>query len=180
VALRNPEDPTEIRTILAAKIRVMGRDQKATFILNPAELLGGRASGKLEVQVEDEHAGASDWIPLPDTFLELPDIGTVQADAAGFQLTGQSLDQIEAVAAVKEGPWENAAVSIEDGREVARLATPLKGNICYIKLFGWADLVLSVTFPPPEPKPVPPVPPAAKPATAQVPAPEAAPPPRKD
>jgi hypothetical protein len=178
VAIRNPEDPTEIRTILPAKIRVMGRDQKATFILSPTELLGGRAAGKLELQVEDEHAGASDWIPLPDTFLELPNIGAVQSEAAGFQLTGQSLDQIEAVAPTRDGPWENAAVSIEDGREVARLATPLNGNICYIKLFGWSDLVLSVKFPqplPPAPKAVAeskPVP--EKPATPVAPAPPVA------
>ncbi|MDR3673087.1 MAG: hypothetical protein P4L36_19740 [Holophaga sp.] len=174
VAIRNPEDPSEIRTILPSKIRVMGRDQKATFILNPAELLGGRASGKLEVQVEDDRAGASDWIPLPDTFLELPNIGAIQTEATGFQLTGQSLDQIEAVAPAKDGPWENTAVTIEEGREVARLNTPLNGNTCYIKLFGWSDLVLSVKLPPPapptpkplptEPKPALPAPAASRPA----------------
>ena len=159
VAVRNAEDPTEIRTILPAKIRVMGRDQKATFILNPAELLGGRASGKLEIQVEDDRAGASDWIPLLPTFLELPNIGAVETEAAGFQLTGQSLDQIEVVAVSREGPWENAAVSIEDGREVARMATALKGDTCFVKLFGWPDLMLAVKVPPPRPAPKNPAPP---------------------
>jgi hypothetical protein len=170
VAVRNAEDPTEIRTILPAKIRVMGRDQKAAFILNPADLLGGRASGRLEIQVEDDRAGASDWIPLGPTFLELPSIAAVETEAAGFQLTGQSLDQIEAVAPSLEGPWESVAVSIEDGREVARMTTPLKGDACFVKLFGWPDLVLTVKVPPPQPahpgtppgpKPDPVLPPAA-------------------
>lgn len=40
VAIRNADDPSEIRTILPGKIRVMGREQKAAFIFNPQELLG--------------------------------------------------------------------------------------------------------------------------------------------
>jgi hypothetical protein len=168
VAVRNAEDPSEVRTILPAKIRVMGRDQKAAFILNPAELLGGRAAGRLEIRVEDDLAGAGDWLPLPATFLEMPSIGAVQAEPGGFQLTGQSLDPIEAVAPAREGPWENASVAIEDGREVARLATPLAGDTCYIKLFGWPDLVLTVKFPP--------QPAAPRPVVAQAPPPQPAPP----
>jgi hypothetical protein len=182
-----------VRTIPPAKIRVMGREQKAAFAFNPVELLGGRAAGRLEVQVQDDRAGASDWLPLPATFLELPSIGAVQAEPGGFQLTGPSLDPIEAVAPAREGPWENTAVAIEDGREVARLATPLAGDTCYLKLFGWPDLVLEVKFPPsaarpaavqppprPAPSPVPPPPappmpgPARKPSPAPQPEPAAA------
>ena len=165
IALRNPEDPLTIRTILPAKIRVMGRDQKATFIINPAALLGGMADGKLELQVQDDHAGTGDWLPLPPTFLELPTIGAVQLETTGFRLTGESLDQIEAVAANQGGPWEKTSISIEEGREVAKSTLPLAGDTCFLKLFGWDDLVLTVKFPvlpskpkamaslpPPEPK----------------------------
>jgi hypothetical protein len=147
LAIRNTEDPTEIRTILPAKIRVMGRNQKATFAFNPAELLGGRAAGKLELQVEDDHAGASDWLPLPATFLDLPVIGAVQPENAGVRLTGQSLDQIEAMAATAEGPWEKTTVTIQGGREVAELTAPVIGDRCFLKLFGWSDLVLAVKVP---------------------------------
>jgi hypothetical protein len=157
VAIRNPEDPTEIRTVLPAKIRVMGRNQKATFILDPADLLGVRAAGILELQVQDDHAGAGDWTPIPATFLDLPAIGAIQAEPAGFRLTGQSLDQIEAVASSPAGPWAKTAVTIEGGREVVTQATPLTGDSCYLRLFGWTDLVLAVKIPrpSPEPKPVP-------------------------
>ncbi len=161
VAIRNADEPAEVRTILPAKIRVMGRSQKATFTFNPAELLGGRAAGVLELQVQDDKAGAGDWLALPATFLELPAIGAIQVDAHGFRLTGQSLDQIEAVAATPAGPWEKASVTIEAGREVARMATPLTSDTCYIRLFGWTDLVLAVKVPSPPPGP--------KPALAAVP-----------
>ena len=147
IALRNPEDPLTIRTILPAKIRVMGRDQKATFIINPAALLGGMAEGKLEIQVQDDHAGTGDWLTLPPTFLELPTIGGVELETTGFRLTGESLDQIEAVAANPGGPWEKTAISIEQGREVAKSTLPLAGDTCFLRLFGWDDLVLTVKFP---------------------------------
>ncbi len=124
VLIRNADDPSEIRTIPPAKIRIMGRNQKATFSLVPAELLGGRAEGKLEIQVQDEHAGPSDWTALPPTFLELPTISAIRAEDTGFRLTGQSLDQIEALAAAPDGPWEKAAVTIEGGREKAELVAP--------------------------------------------------------
>jgi len=164
-ALRNPEEPTEIRVIGAAKIRVMGHNRKAAFTFIPSELLGGRASGKLEVQVQDDHAGSSDWVALPATFLDLPVIGAVQAIATGFQLTGTSLDQIEAVAPSREGPWEKAALTIEDGREVAGFTTPLKGDTCFLQLFGWEDLAVAVKFPHL------PAPPAQAPKSAAVPLP---------
>jgi hypothetical protein len=170
VAFRNADDPTETRTILPAKIRVMGRDEKATFTLNPADLLGGRAAGKLELQVQDDHAGASDWLALPATFLELPVIAAVQAEPAGFRLTGQSLDQIEAVATSPEGPWQKTAITIQGGREVAELAVPLTRSACYLKLFGWSDLALAVQFPPaPAPAKGDPAPvvPAQTPAAAE-------------
>jgi len=174
VAIRNADDPSEIRTILPGKIRVMGRSQKASFTLNPAELLGGRAAGKLELQVQDDHAGPSDWMPLPPTFLELPTIGAIQVEPAGFHLSGQSLDQIEALAASPDGPWEKTTVTIEEGHEVAELAAPLTSSTCFIRLFGWPDLPLSVKLPAPPatprpaPKPdaapPPPAPPVANPA----------------
>jgi len=155
-ALRNPEEPNEIRVIAASKIRVMGHNRKATFTFIPSELLGGRASGKLEIQVQDDHAGPSDWYPLPATFMDLPAIGAVQETATGFRLTGTSLDQIEAVAPSPEGPWQKAGLTIEDGREVAEFNTPLTGNKCFLRLFGWDDLAVAVTFPPlpPAPKPI--------------------------
>jgi hypothetical protein len=148
VAIRNADEPAEVRTILPAKIRVMGRSQKATFTFNPAELLGGRAAGVLELQVQDDKAGAGDWLALPATFLELPAIGAIQVDAHGFRLTGQSLDQIEAVAAAPGGPWEPSRIAIEAGHEVASIAAPLTGAACYLKLFGWSDLVLTLKVPP--------------------------------
>jgi hypothetical protein len=154
-ALRNPEEPTEIRVISASKIRVMGHNRKATFTFTPSELLGGRASGKLELQVQDDHAGPSDWLALPATFLDLPAIGAVQQTATGFRLTGTSLDQIEAVAPSRDGPWEKAGLTIEDGREVAEFKTPLTGNTCFLRLFGWDDLAVAVTFPPPLKPPTP-------------------------
>jgi hypothetical protein len=175
VAIRNVEDPSEVRTILPAKIRVMGRNQKATFTLNPAELLGGRASGKLELQVQDDHAGPSDWMPLPPIFMELPTIGAIQAVPAGFRLSGQSLDQIEALAASLDGPWEKTSVTIEEGHEVAMLAAPPTSSTCFIRLFGWPDLPLSVKLPappaanPPSGPPVPPPPPAATRPESQAP-----------
>jgi hypothetical protein len=171
IALRNPEDPLTIRTILPAKIRVMGRDQKATFMFNPAALLGGMADGKLELQVQDDHAGTGDWIPLPPTFLELPTIGAVQMEAAGFRLTGESLDQIEAVAANPGGPWEKTSISIEEGREVTQSSLPLVGDTCFLKLFGWDDLVLTVKFPalPAKPGATPSLLPSAPPASQALP-----------
>jgi len=147
-AIRNAEEPSEIRVIAASRIRVMGHNQKATFTFTPSDLMGGRASGRLEVQVQDDHAGASDWCALPATFLDLPAIGAVQGTAAGFRLIGRSLDQIEAVAPAREGPWEKAGITIEDGREVAGFTTRPAGNTCYLRLFGWDDLALAVTFPP--------------------------------
>ncbi len=178
-ALRNPEEPTEIRVIAPAKIRVMGHNRKATFTFTPSELLGGRASGKLEIQVQDDHAGASDWVALPATFLDLPAIGSVQGTATGFRLTGTSLDQIEAVAPAREGPWEKAGLTIEDGREVAEFKTPLAGNTCFLRLFGWDDLAVAVTFPPlipavaqapkPVPGPLPPPSPAVEAVTPPIP-----------
>ena len=163
VGIRNAEDPTAIRTLPATKMRIMGRNEKATFILSPMDLLGGRAAGKLELQIQDDHAGASDWYPLPTTFLELPTIAAVQAGPLGFQILGQSLDQIEAVAPDPGGPWEQAQIAIEAGREVARIDTPLTGATCYIKLLGWADLVLTLKVPP---VPAGVVPPATAPAMA--------------
>jgi hypothetical protein len=155
-AIRNADDPAEVRTIPASKIRVIGRSQKATFILNPNDLLGGRAAGKLEIQVQDEHAGASDWHPLPATFLDLPVISEVQATPSGAKLVGPSLDPIEAVASTQVGPWEKAEITLEGGREVAELTTHLAGNTCYLRLIGLTDLVLSVKFPP-QPQAPPPV-----------------------
>lgn len=148
VGIRNADDPTAIRTLPAAKIHIMGRNEKATFTLSPTDLLGGRAAGKLELQVQDDHAGASDWYPLPTTFLELPTIAAVQAVPDGFRIEGQSLDQIEAVAAAPGGPWEPSRIAIEAGHEVASIAAPLTGAACYLKLFGWSDLVLTLKVPP--------------------------------
>ncbi len=153
-ALRNAGDAGVVRVVPAARIRMMGNNQKATFVLNPTELLGGRAAGRLELQVLDDAAGASDWIPFPVTFLDLPTITSVQAAPPGLRLAGPSLDQLEAVAARPEGPWEPASVRIEEGRETLKVASPPEGNACYLKVFGWPDLVLTLKFPPlkaPEP-----------------------------
>ena len=148
----------------------MGRDRKATFMLNPADLLGGMADGRIELQVQDDHAGTGDWMLLPPTFLELPTIGAVQPESAGFRLSGQSLDQIEAVAASPEGPWEKTSITIQEGREVAQSTLPLSGDSCYLKLFGWDDLVLTVKFPvlPPRPITTPSLPPHTVPGPPEV------------
>jgi hypothetical protein len=165
-AIRNADDPSVVRTIPAAKIRVIGRNQKATFTFSPNDLLGGRSAGKLEIQVQDEHAGASDWHPLPATFLDLPVVSAVQAIPSGARLVGPSLDPIEAVATAPAGPWEKADITLEGGREVMDLTTRLAGDTCYLRLIGWADLVLAVTFPPPPPPPAPVPAPEVKPAVA--------------
>jgi hypothetical protein len=185
-AIRNAEEPTEVRLIGPGKIRVMGNNQKATFTFNPSELLGGRASGRLEVQVQDDHAGASDWLPLPATFVDLPTVAAIQITPAGYRLTGPALDQIEAVAPAPGGPWEKVGITIEEGREVVNLATQLPGGQCFLRLFGWADLVLTAKFPfPPTaptnssqsaapmatPKDTAPIPGVAKPEPVQVAAP---------
>jgi hypothetical protein len=148
IALRNAEEPTEIRQVPASKIRVVGNNQKAMFTVLPADLLGGRASGKLEAQVEDDHAGASVWLPLPATFLDLPVIAAVQGAAAGVRLIGPALDSIEAVAAAPGGPWEKVSVIVEEGHETMNLVTPLSGGRCYLRVFGWPELVLALNFPP--------------------------------
>jgi hypothetical protein len=149
MAIRNAEEPSEIRLLLPGKLRIMGNNQKCSFTLTPSELLGGRASGKLEVQIQDDHAGPSDWVPLPATFLDLPTIIAVQAAGPGLRLAGPSLDQIEAVAPSPAGPWEKARIDIEEGHEVLTLNAPGAGGLCYLRLFGWEELVLSVKLPPP-------------------------------
>ena len=142
----------------------MGNNQKATFTFIPTDLLGGRASGKLEVQVQDDHAGTSDWLPLPATFLDLPVISAYQEAPPGGRLTGPSLDAIEAVAPAPEGPWEQPAVQVEEGHEIMTLTTPLVGNTCYLKVFGWPDLVLAMHLPVvPAPVKLPAPPPLATP-----------------
>jgi hypothetical protein len=177
VALRNAEDPSVTRAIQSGNIHVLGHDQKAAFAVTPSELLGGMASGRLEVQVQDDHAGASDWMPLPTTFLDLPAIGSVQGTVTGFRLTGASLDLIEAVAASPAGPWERAAIAIEDGREVAEFTLHLTDNKCYLKLYGWEEVPLALSFPgsaaarPDLPAVVPPVPAVASGVPVAVPGP---------
>ncbi|NTV73192.1 MAG: hypothetical protein HGA66_03180 [Holophaga sp.] len=146
-AIRNTDEPKEIRAIPQARIKVMGNNLKATFTFTPAELLGGRAAGRLEVQVVDDHCGASDWLPLPATFLDLPTIASVQRTTAGTRLTGPSLDAIEALAPSPAGPWEKARVAIEEGRESIDLAAPFQGGHGYLRVFGWPDLVLTLKFP---------------------------------
>jgi hypothetical protein len=83
-AVRNADEPAETRVIPGNRIRVMGNSQKATFPIIPADLLGGRAYGKPEVQLQDDHAGASDWLPLPATFLDLPVVVAVQDPLIGL------------------------------------------------------------------------------------------------
>ena len=87
-------------------------------------------------------------MPLPATFLELPTISAVQAAGTGFRLVGPSLDQIEGVATSPDGPWEKASISIEEGHEVLSLGAPMTGSACFLRLFGWPDLVLAVKWPP--------------------------------
>jgi len=147
LAVRNADEPAEVRTLPPAKVRILGRSQKATFTLNPSELLGGRAAGKLELQIQDDRSGTSEWVPLPATFLDLPSIGAIRRQGPGLRLSGQSLDQIESVAASPAGPWSKTTVTIENGHEVAQLDLPLAGDTCYLRLFGWSDLVLSVKVP---------------------------------
>jgi hypothetical protein len=145
--VRNAEEPAEVRTIPPAKFRIMGNNQKATFLFTPSDLLGGRASGTLEVQVQDDHSGPGDWMPLPAAFLDLPTISSVQADPSGLGLTGPSLDPIEALAPSPTGPWEKISVAIEDGRQVIKSSCRLTGDQCYLKVFGWPEVVLRFKFP---------------------------------
>jgi len=174
-AVRNAEEPSEVRTVPSAKIRVMGNNQKATFSLNPIDLLGGRASGRLEVQVQDDHCGNSDWVPLPATFLDLPVIVSVLAASPGVALNGPSLDPIEVVGPTPEGPWEKVSVAIEEGHETIRWSGGA-GDTCYLKVFGWPDRVLTLKFPPLPPAPAKP----EKTETRPVPPPQApAPPPSR-
>ena len=149
IAVRNADEPAEVRPIAAAKVRIMGNSQKASFTLMPLELLGGRAAGRLEVQLVDDHAGASDWLPLPATFVDLPVITAVQASPAGLQLIGPSLDPVQEVAPSPTGPWEKVKVVIEEGRETVSVTTPLPASRCYLRLFGWPELVLALNVPVP-------------------------------
>ena len=158
VALRNADEPAEIRLVPAPRIRVMGNNQKATFTFVPSDLLGGRASGRLELQLQDDHAGPSDWLPLPATFLDLPVIVGVQEAAPGVRLIGPSLDPIEAVAPGPDGPWEKPSVQVEEGHEAMTLTTSLPGSTCYLRVFGWPALVLAVHLPAPLTPPKPPAP----------------------
>lgn len=146
-AIRNADEPKEIRSIPQARLKVMGNNLKTTFTFTPAELLGGRASGRLEVQVLDDHCGGSDWLPLPATFLDLPAIVAVQRTPTGSRLIGPSLDPIEALAPSPAGPWEKALVAIEEGHESIDLASPLPGGQCFVRVFGWPELVLTLKFP---------------------------------
>ncbi len=157
-AIRNADEPKEIRAIPQARIKVMGNNLKATFTFTPAELLGGRASGRLEVQVLDDHCGAGDWLPLPATFLDLPTIAAVQRTPAGTRLVGPSLDAIEALAPSPSGPWEKASVAIGEGHESIDLASPLPAGQGYLRVFGWPDLVLTLKFPALPPSPADPAP----------------------
>jgi hypothetical protein len=150
-AIRNVDEPTEIRTVPQTKIKVMGNNLKTTFTFTPTDLLGGRASGKLEVQILDDHCGNSDWLPLPATFLDLPAIAAIQLTPSGSKLIGPSLDPIEALAPSPAGPWEKASVAIEDGHESIQLSAPLQGGQCYLRVFGWPDLVLTLKYPSPPP-----------------------------
>ena len=145
-----------MRQVPSAKIKVMGNNRKATFTLLPSDLMGGRASGQLEVQVADDHAGSSDWLPLPATFVDLPVIVAVQPALPGLRMVGPALDSIEAAAFSPEGPWEKVALQIEDGHETMLLRSPIQGNVCYLKIFGWPELTLALQIPAPSvsaPKP---------------------------
>ena len=135
------------KSIASAKLRVMGHNQKTAFSFTPSDLLGGRASGRLEVQIVDDHTGVSDWKPLPPSFVDLPVILAVQAAPPGVRLIGPALDPIEAVAPSPDGPWEKVGVAIEDGHEAINLSTSLQGGSCYLKIFGWPDLVLALQVP---------------------------------
>jgi hypothetical protein len=148
IAVHNQKEPSDVHLIDSKDVKVVGNSLKAAFILDPSQLQGG-ASGKLEIQVQDKHAGNSDWVPLPATFLDLPVIAAIEPEGSGWRISGSSLDPIDSAAPTPVGPWQKLAVSVQDGREVADLTTPLPGGVCYLKLVGWGDLVLSVKVPPP-------------------------------
>jgi hypothetical protein len=160
VAFRNAEEPGEVRLVPASRIKVMGNNQKALLAFNPQELLGGRASGKLELQVQDQHAGASDWCPLPATFVDLPTLGSLRSTGGTFLLSGPSLDQIEWIAPAPGGPWAKLAVQLVGGQEVATLPAPSQDGLYGIRLFGWPDLTLVLKAPAPLPPAAAPVEPA--------------------
>lgn len=143
LAFRNADEPEVVREVPGNKVQVLGNNQKASLALTPSELLGGRASGRLEVQVQDEHAGCGPWIPLPVTFLDLPVLGTLE----GTQLAGPALDAIQAVAVSPAGPWSALDVSLVDGREVATVPVAAPEGTYYFKLFGWPDLTFTLKAP---------------------------------
>jgi hypothetical protein len=151
LAFRNADEPEVVREVPGSKVQVLGNNQKASLALTPSDLLGGRASGRLEVQVQDEHAGCGAWIPLPVTFLDLPVLGTLE----GTQLTGPALDAIQAVAVSPAGPWSALDVSLVDGRETAAVPVVTAEGTYYFKLFGWPDLTFTLKVPPPPAAPAP-------------------------
>lgn len=159
-SLRNADDPGEVRSIPGSKFRVVGNNLKASFQIRPSELLGGRASGRLELQLVDDHGGASEWSPMPATFIDLPIISAVRLQKTGLQLVGPTLDPIETVAPSPDGPWEKASLLIEEGQEILRMSGVPDKGCCYFKVFGWPDLVLRIEVPAlplaPELKPEPP------------------------
>lgn len=149
VAFRNAEEPGELRLVSGSRVRVTGNNQKALVTLHPQELLGGRASGQLELQVQDQHGGASDWCAIPATFVDLPTLRALRPVGGVLQLSGPSLDQIEAVAAAPGGPWEKLTVQLEGGQEVANLPAPSKEGLYWLRLFGWPELALTLKAPAP-------------------------------
>jgi hypothetical protein len=153
VSLRIADDPGTVRTVPPGALRMLGRGQRLIVTFRMADLFGPTVSGRLEAQVADATAGASAWVALPPTFLDLPVIRRVYQDEGGLHLDGPALEAIEAVAADPAGTWQPFTFGFMDGREVGSVPTPGPKGALFLRLYGWPDLVLRLQAPvPPQPE----------------------------
>lgn len=144
VMLRNAEFPTEARQVPPAHLRFAGGGKRLLASFQPTEILGGRAYGKLEVQVQDERAGSSEWRPLPALFLDLPALAAFRPDPAGNLLLGPSLESVESAATLPSGPWRRLAITLRENQEAAPVPPLAPDGTFAIRLFGWPELPLRV------------------------------------
>ncbi len=149
VLLRNADDPGAAVPLPAAAVRLTGRGQRLLANFKASEALGTRASGRLEIQIQDEGVGASAWTPVPALFLELPTILSLRQEGEGWVAEG-ALDCLEASASSPAGPWLPLKIGFHEGRQIAPVAPPDGHGILYLKLYGWPDLVVRLQGVPPK------------------------------
>ncbi|HJV49412.1 MAG TPA: hypothetical protein VJ549_09075 [Geothrix sp.] len=147
VLLRNTEDPGSPVTLPATAVRLTGRGQRLLLTFCAADLLATRASGRLEIQVQDEALGSSAWTQIPALFLELPVVSRLEKEAQAWIMEGPSLESIEATASAAAGPWSPLQIGFHGEKQAAPVASPDEKGVAYLRLYGWPDLVIRVKAP---------------------------------